>query len=100
MIEHWIHANYLIGWLLILFVVGGCIQQGNILNSTEGYHSETQEWVTLPSMHKCVLGCSWTDPSQSRVLTCGEEYDLETKTWTKIPNMSLVQTEVAGTPNS
>ena len=58
MIEHWIHANYLIGRLLILFEVGGCIQQGNILNSAEMYNSGTQEWATLPSTHKYRKMCS------------------------------------------
>lgn len=87
----------------IAILAGGCDSQGNILSSAEMYNSETQEWETLPNMHKPRNMCSGVfmdgkfyviggigvgEPNQSRVLTCGEEFDLKTRTWTEYPNMS------------
>ncbi|KAG7979347.1 hypothetical protein I3843_05G126800 [Carya illinoinensis] len=84
----------------IAILAGGCDSRGSILCSAELYNSETQTWLTLPSMNKPRKMCSGVfmdgkfyviggiGGSDSKVLTCGEEYNLETKTWREIPNMS------------
>ncbi|CAL1390157.1 unnamed protein product [Linum trigynum] len=90
----------------IAILAGGCDSQGNILGSAEMYNSETQTWLTLPSMNKprklCsavfmdgkfyvvggIAGSNGGIVGSNDVLTCGEEYDLEAKKWTEIPNMS------------
>lgn len=84
----------------IAVLAGGCDSHGNILSSAEMYNSETQTWVTLPSMNKPRKMCSAVfmdgkfyviggiGGNDGQLLNCGEEYDLELKKWTEIPNMS------------
>ncbi|KAJ3700547.1 hypothetical protein LUZ61_004252 [Rhynchospora tenuis] len=92
-------------------VAGGTDVQGNILNSAELYNSETQTWVTLPSMEKPRKMCSgvymdnkfyvlggMTGKSNDDLLTCGEEYDIENGTWRVIPDMAAGLNGVSGAP--
>ncbi|KAJ4844042.1 F-box/kelch-repeat protein skip11 [Turnera subulata] len=91
----------------IAILAGGCDSSGNILSSAEMYNSETQTWVTLPSMNKPRKMCSAVfmdgkfyviggiGGSDNQPLTCGEEYDLEAKKWTEIPNMSPARSAAA-----
>ncbi|GAV69343.1 Kelch_1 domain-containing protein [Cephalotus follicularis] len=84
----------------IAILAGGCDPQGRILSSAELYNSETQTWVTLPSMNKPRKMCSGVfmdgkfyviggiGGCESKLLTCGEEFDLDSRTWNEIPNMS------------
>ncbi|XP_068305917.1 F-box/kelch-repeat protein At1g74510-like isoform X1 [Pyrus communis] len=83
----------------IAILAGGCDPRGTILNSAELYNSETETWLTLPSMNKPRKMCSGVfmdgkfyviggiGVGDQKQLTCGEVYDLEKGTWTEIPNM-------------
>ncbi|EEF52155.1 F-box/kelch-repeat protein At1g74510 [Ricinus communis] len=83
----------------IAILAGGCDPCGNILSSAELYNSETDTWITIPSMHKARKMCSGvfmdgkfyviggTGTGNTKMLTCGEVYDLATKTWLVIPDM-------------
>lgn len=84
----------------IAILAGGCDSLGRVLSSAELYNSETQTWMTLPSMNKPRKMCSAVfmdgkfyvvGGADSKLLTCGEEYNLVTRTWTEIPNMSPVR---------
>ncbi|KAJ4813988.1 Kelch repeat-containing protein [Rhynchospora pubera] len=92
-------------------VAGGTDVQGNILNSAELYNSETQTWVTLPSMEKPRKMCSgvymddkfyvlggMAGNSNDDLLTCGEEYDIENGTWRVIPDMAAGLNGASGAP--
>lgn len=84
----------------IAIVAGGCSGLGlvaTIYNSAEMYNSDTQTWVSLPSMNTPRKMCSgfFMDRkfyviggvNNTGALTCGEEFDLESRTWRVIPNM-------------
>ncbi|KAK1313922.1 F-box/kelch-repeat protein SKIP11 [Acorus calamus] len=90
-------------------LAGGCDAHGAILSSAELYNSESQTWVTLPSMNKPRKMCSgvFMDgkfyviggmASNTESLNCGEEFSLETNTWRVIENMFPRRAEATGAP--
>ncbi|KAK1289984.1 F-box/kelch-repeat protein [Acorus calamus] len=90
-------------------LAGGCDAHGAILSSAELYNSESQTWVTLPSMNKPRKMCSgvFMDgkfyviggmASNTESLNCGEEFSLETNTWRVIENMFPRRAGATGAP--
>ncbi|KAJ3695610.1 hypothetical protein LUZ60_000987 [Juncus effusus] len=92
-------------------VAGGTDMIGNVLKSAEMYNSETQTWVTLPSMNRARKMCSgvymdkkfyviggMSSKESKDILTCGEEYNIETGTWRVIENMGLGLNGPSGAP--
>uniref|UniRef100_A0A1D1YS73 F-box/kelch-repeat protein SKIP11 n=1 Tax=Anthurium amnicola TaxID=1678845 RepID=A0A1D1YS73_9ARAE len=92
----------------IAIVAGGCNAQGVIYDSAELYNSETQEWITLPSMQNPRKMCSGVfmdkkfyvigGVNTDGPLTCGEEFDLKTGNWRVITNMFPAQNGATGAP--
>ncbi|KAG6490562.1 F-box/kelch-repeat protein SKIP11-like [Zingiber officinale] len=90
-------------------VAGGTSACGEALDSVELYDSETERWVTLPSMIKARSKCSgaFMDgkfyviggmDGNKKVLTCGEEYDFESCSWRFISDMSDGLNGASGAP--